>query len=74
MDCWEPIDVQGGGGKGDGHLNRGGLDHLSAHERNGSGAYDRYFDRLKTGKIKILGVMSRKGDIRPSGPDAGRSL
>jgi len=29
---------------------------------DGSGAYNRYFGRLNTGKIKIRGVMARKGD------------
>jgi len=29
---------------------------------NGSGAYNRYFGRLDTGKMKIRGVMARKGD------------
>jgi DNA polymerase, archaea type len=29
---------------------------------DGSGAYKRYFGRLDTGKIKIRGVMARKGD------------
>jgi DNA polymerase I len=30
--------------------------------RDGSGAYNRYFVRLNTGKMKIRGVMARKGD------------
>ena len=29
---------------------------------DGSGAYNRYFGRLDTGKMKIGGVMARKGD------------
>jgi DNA polymerase I len=29
---------------------------------NGSGAYNRYFGRLNTGRMKIRGVMARKGD------------
>lgn len=29
---------------------------------DGSGAYNRYFGRLATGKMKIRGVMARKGD------------
>jgi DNA polymerase I len=29
---------------------------------DGSGAYNRYFGRLNTGKVKIRGVMARKGD------------
>ena len=29
---------------------------------DGAGAYNRYFGRLKTGKMKIRGVMARKGD------------
>ncbi len=29
---------------------------------DGSGAYNRYFGRLSTGKMKIRGVMARKGD------------
>ena len=29
---------------------------------DGSGAYNRYFGRLNTGKMKIRGVMTRKGD------------
>ena len=29
---------------------------------DGGGAYDRYFGRLNTGKMKIRGVMARKGD------------
>ena len=29
---------------------------------DGMGAYNRYFGRLKTGKMKIRGVMARKGD------------
>jgi len=29
---------------------------------DGSGAYNRYFGRLDTGKMKIQGVMARKGD------------
>ncbi len=29
---------------------------------NGAGAYNRYFGRLDTGKVKIRGVMARKGD------------
>jgi DNA polymerase I len=29
---------------------------------DGSGAYNRYFGRLTTGKMKIRGVMARKGD------------
>ena len=29
---------------------------------DGSGAYNRYFGRLNTGKMKIRGVMARKGD------------
>ncbi len=29
---------------------------------DGTGAYNRYFGRLNTGKIKIRGVMARKGD------------
>ena len=29
---------------------------------DGGGAYNRYFGWLNTGKIKILGVMARKGD------------
>ncbi len=29
---------------------------------DGSGAYNRYFGRLNTGKVKIRGVMTRKGD------------
>ncbi|MCX6680948.1 MAG: type B DNA-directed DNA polymerase [Methanothrix sp.] len=29
---------------------------------DGSGAYNRYFGRLKAGKMKIRGVMARKGD------------
>ena len=29
---------------------------------DGGGAYNRYFGRLNTGKIKIRGVMARKGD------------
>jgi DNA polymerase, archaea type len=29
---------------------------------DGSGAYNRYFGRLDTGKMKIRGVMARKGD------------
>jgi DNA polymerase I len=28
----------------------------------GSGAYNRYFGRWATGKMKIMGVMARKGD------------
>jgi DNA polymerase I len=31
-------------------------------QADGSGAYNRYFGRLDTGKIKIRGVMARKGD------------
>jgi DNA polymerase I len=30
---------------------------------DGSGAYNRYFGRLNTGKMKIRGVMARKGDM-----------
>jgi len=30
--------------------------------RDGSRAYNRYFGRLNTGKMKIRGVMARKGD------------
>jgi DNA polymerase I len=29
---------------------------------DGAGAYNRYFGRLKTGKMKVRGVMARKGD------------
>ena len=29
---------------------------------DGIGAYNRYFGRLNTGKMKIRGVMARKGD------------
>ena len=29
---------------------------------DGGGAYNRYFGRLNTGKMKIQGVMARKGD------------
>ena len=29
---------------------------------DGTGAYNRYFGRLDTGKMKIRGVMARKGD------------
>ena len=29
---------------------------------DGGGAYNRYFGRLDTGKMKIRGVMARKGD------------
>jgi DNA polymerase, archaea type len=29
---------------------------------DGSGAYNRYLVRLDTGKMKIRGVMARKGD------------
>lgn len=29
---------------------------------DGSGAYSHYFGRLDTGKMKIRGVMARKGD------------
>jgi DNA polymerase I len=29
---------------------------------DGSGAYNRYFGRLDTGKMEIRGVMARKGD------------
>lgn len=29
---------------------------------DGAGAYNRYFGRLSTGKMKIRGVMARKGD------------
>ncbi len=29
---------------------------------DGGGAYNRYFGRLKTGKMKIRGVMARKDD------------
>lgn len=29
---------------------------------DGSGAYNRYYGRLNTGKVKIRGVMARKGD------------
>ena len=29
---------------------------------DGSGAYNRYFGRLDTGKVKIRGVMARRGD------------
>ncbi len=29
---------------------------------DGSGAYNRYFGRIDTGKVKIRGVMARKGD------------
>ena len=29
---------------------------------DGRGAYNRYFGRLNTGKMKIRGVMARKGD------------
>ena len=29
---------------------------------DGTGAYNRYFGRLNTGKMKIRGVMARKGD------------
>ena len=29
---------------------------------NGCGAYNRYFGRLNTGKMKIRGVMARKGE------------
>jgi len=31
-------------------------------QADGSGAYNRYFGRLSTGKMKIRGVMARKGD------------
>jgi len=31
-------------------------------QADGSGAYNRYFGRLDTGKMKIRGVMARKGD------------
>lgn len=31
-------------------------------QADGSGAYNRYFGRLTTGKVKIRGVMARKGD------------
>lgn len=31
-------------------------------QADGSGAYNRYFGRLTTGKMKIRGVMARKGD------------
>jgi DNA polymerase, archaea type len=29
---------------------------------DGTGAYNRYFGRLNTGKMKVRGVMARKGD------------
>jgi len=29
---------------------------------DGPGSYNRYFGRLDTGKMKILGMMARKGD------------
>ena len=29
---------------------------------DGSGSYNRYFGRLDTGKMKIRGIMARKGD------------
>jgi DNA polymerase, archaea type len=32
------------------------------HMSDGGGAYNRYFGRLNTGKMKIRGVMARKGD------------
>jgi DNA polymerase I len=32
------------------------------HMADRSGAYNRYFGRLDTGKMKIRGVMARKGD------------
>jgi DNA polymerase, archaea type len=31
-------------------------------QADGSGSYNRYFGRLETGKMKIRGVMARKGD------------
>jgi len=31
-------------------------------QTDGSGAYNRYYGRLSTGKVKIRGVMARKGD------------
>ena len=37
---------------------------------DGSGAYNRYFGRLDTGKMKIRGVMARKGDT----PDYVRQM
>jgi DNA polymerase I len=48
-----------------GHLERGWLlwlDSLPAHGRPLGVAYNRYFGRLKTGKMKIRGVMARKAD------------
>jgi hypothetical protein len=32
------------------------------HMSDGGGAYNRYFGRLNTGKMKIRGVAARKGD------------
>ena len=37
------------------------MDRLPPHEQ-WHGAYNRYFGRLNTGKMKIRGVMARKGD------------
>ena len=37
------------------------MDHIPS-KADGSGAYNRYFGRLNTGKMKIRGVMARKGD------------
>jgi len=36
-------------------------DHFHAYERE-LRVYNRYFGRLNTGKMKIRGVMARKGD------------
>ena len=42
---------------------------------NGGGAYNRYFGRMNTGKMKIRGVAARKGDTpRVCQQDAARGL
>ena len=38
------------------------MDRIPPHGRWLGGAYNRYFGRLDTGKMKIRGVMARKGD------------
>jgi DNA polymerase I len=39
---------------------------------DGTGAYNRYFGRLNTGKMKIRGVMARKGTRRSTSTKCNR--
>ena len=39
---------------------------------DGAGAYNRYFGRLNTGKMKIRGVMARKGTRRSTSTKCNR--